>query len=507
MSGERPLPEAPTQERGSGQAGAANAVEIEYAPLPADFGGGTIYAHDRRALTAALLDGRRLIRTFRPATESADVPGVAVVEAGALRRLRATARKARARRWFSYALAAGLPFLVGTLLGLIGVWVAVIPWIGGPVGDFIGTAGATVGGLPLAVVVTLIPSVWLIRRAHRSAATAPSPRTAPRELARAELTTRADLGSFLTQSGDTLGEIRDLLRGNPQATGERARRLADRFEQLRRLAAGHGVGSVRAFAADAGARFRWAAAPSRRLIPGLRARRRAVSIAEVLAPYDAARRVRTRVPMPEAIGVLAGVLAAAAAFLAAGVFLIGKDDALYLLPNEAVVFPNGGAVLSLGRGLEAPASAGDTISVVDREGVYWAWPRPLTDRALLRLTNRSAPARTAFPGIAQAETLEVDFRYDVTDLKSFAVQVGPPAVVDANVSQLLEIGLALFVREQLELLEREQGRANQVAVIQLLREQMPALLNRFVGSVNGAAVLGQVGIQLQAQPGFRIDRG
>ena len=79
--------------------------------------------------------------------------------------------------------------------------------------------------------------------------------------------------------------------------------------------------------------------------------------------------------------------------------------------------------------------------------------------------------------------------------------------MDANVSQLLEIGLALFVREQLELLEREQGRANQVAVIQLLREQMPALLNRFVGSVNGAAVLGQVGIQLQAQPGFRIDRG
>ncbi len=505
MSGEHPSLEPMTHDRGSSQAGPANVVEIEYAPLPADFGGGTIYAHDRRALVAALLDGRRLRRTFRPASESADAAGVVAVEASALRRLRVAARTARARRWFIYALAVGLPFLAGTLLGLLGVWIAVIPGIGVPVGEFIGTAGATVGGLPLAVVVTLIPSVWLIRRAHRSAATAPSPRTDARALARAELTTRADLGSFLTESDETLGEIRDLLRGNPRATGERARRLADRFEQLRRLAAGHGVGSVQAFAADAAARFRWAAAPPQRLIPGLRARRRAISIADVLAPYDAAQRVRTRVPAPEAVGLLTGVLGAAAAFLAAGVFLLRADDALYLLPNEAVAYPTSGAVLKLDRGFTAPAYAGDTISIVEGTGVFWAWPRPLTDRALLRLTDRSAPARTAFPGIERPATLEVDFRYDVTDLKSFAVQVGSPAVVDSNVSQFLEIGLALFVQEQLELLEREQGRANQVAVIQSFREQMPALLNRFVGSANGAAVLGQIGIQLQTQPGFRID--
>ena len=101
----------------------------------------------------------------------------------------------------------------------------------------------------------------------------------------------------------------------------------------------------------------------------------------------------------------------------------------------------------------------------------------------------------------------MEFRYDVTDLKSFAVWVGSPAVVDTNISLFLETGLALFVQDQLELLEREQSRANKVAVIQSFREQMPALLNRFVGSANGADVLGQMGIHLQTQPGFTIDGG
>ena len=304
--------------------GSSPAIDVEYAAISIGTDGSQVLAHDRRRLETLLISITPATRTARATTSPGDLAAaVRTVETNAIQRLRTARQVARGKRAALYLAALGLPFLTAALLGLVGIWIAAIPALGAALGSFVGAAGGSAGGLPLAMLISSLPSVWLVRRARRLAVTAAVPARAVDAEEQPEVRVGGDLESFATEADELLHDLAGILGGNPRATAERARRLVERFDALGRIAARHGLPSVTAFAGDAAARFREATRPSRRLVPGLRGRQPSVAIAEVLAPYQPSPQQRQGPPAPLALGIGGGVVLAALAFFAAGVFRLG----------------------------------------------------------------------------------------------------------------------------------------------------------------------------------------
>jgi hypothetical protein len=373
------------------------------------------------------------------------------------------------------------------------------------VADFLGSAGGSLGGLPLAVVVSLLPSGSLIRRARGRVAAHPLARGAESALRVADLQVRESAGPFLAAADGLLADIGSLMGGRARIDGQRALRLATRFDRLKQLAAHYNQDAVQAFAADMAAQFRRAGRPPRRLIPGLYARRNSAHIASITSPYDPASRSRvpTFVTVPAIL--LLGALAAVVTFLAAGVFRLSADDALILLQNEAVVFPGSAGVLSLGKGFDQPEESGvGTLSVVQGPGFFWSWPQPVTDRRLINLTDRAAPVTLIFPTEAEPEDLEVQFQYDVTDLTAY-IRLGVPEFADQFVAAILQEGLTQLLASWRDSLVTEHE-GNSAAVNEELRSGMDDFLNRFVDIANANERLTGLGIILKPRPDFSIQR-
>lgn len=481
------------------------AIPLDYMPIPVGPNGSVLIAHDRHRLRQVA--GRALIpaRTLRTDALPRDAAAVERIEAKAVRGLRRSGRHARARQWAHVIAALGLPFLVAALLGLLSVPIRNVPAVGGTVADFLGSAGGSLGGLPLAVVISLLPSAWLIRRAYGRVAARPSARGAERALRVADLQVREDAGPFLAAAEGLLADIGSLMGGRARVDGQRALRLATRFDRLKQLAAHYNQTAVHAFAADMAAQFRRAGRPPRRLIPGLYARRNSAHIASVIAPYDPASRSRapTFVTVPAIL--LLGALAAVVTFLAAGVFRLSADDALILLQNEAVVFPGSGGVFALGKGFDQPDESDlGTLSVVQGPGLFWSWPQPVTDRRLINLTDRAAPVTLILPTEAEPEDLAVDFQYDVTDLTAY-IRLGVPELADRLIAAVLQEGLTQLLGTWRDSLVTEH-QGNNATVNEELRAGMDDFLNRFVDIANANERLTGLGIILKPRPDFSIQR-
>ena len=481
------------------------AIPLDYLPIPAGPNGAVLIAHDRHRLRQVA--GRALIpsRSLHVDALPADASAVDRIEAKAVQGLRRAGRHARARQWAQVIAAAGLPFLVAALLGLLSVPIRHVPAVGATVADFLGSAGGSLGGLPLAVVISLLPSAWLIRRAHRRIAAHPLAHRAESALRVADLQMREDAGPFLAAADGLLADIGSLMSGRARIDGQRALRLATRFDRLKQLAAHDNQVAVHAFAADVAAQFRRAGRPPRRLIPGLYARRNSAHIASVIAPYDPASRSRvpTFVTVPAIL--LLGALTAVVTFLAAGVFRLSADDALILLQNEAAVFPGSGGVFALGKGFDQPEDSDlGTLSVVQGPGLFWSWPQPVTDRRLINLTDRAAPVTLILPTEAEPEDLVVDFQYDVTDLTAY-IRLGVPELADRLIAAVLQEGLAQLLATWRDSLVTEHE-GNNATVNEELQSGMDDFLNRFVDIANANERLTGLGIILKPRPDFSIQR-
>ena len=481
------------------------AIPLDYVPIAAGPNGSMLVAHDRHRLTQVA--ARTLIpaRTLRVDAPSGDTSVVEQIEVKAVRRLRRLHRHARARQWALLIAALGLPFLVAALLGLLSAPIRGVPAVGATGANVLGSAGGSLGGLPLAVVIALLPSVWLIRRARRRVAVRPMGRGAENALRVAELRVREDAGPFLAAADALLADIGGLMSGRTRIDGQRALRLARRFDQLKQLAAHYDQAAVQAFAADLAAQFRRAGRPPRRLVPGLYARRNSVHIASITSPYDpaAGSRVPTFVTVPAIL--LLGAVAAVVTFLAAGVFRLSADDALILLQNEAVLFPGSAGVLALGKGFDQPDESGvGTLSVVQGPGLFWSWPQPVTDRRLINLTDRAAPVTLILPTEAEPEDLMVQFQYDVTDLTAY-IRLGVPEFADQFVAAILQEGLTQLLASWRDSLVTE-NEGNNEAVNEELRSGMDDFLNQFVDIANANERLTGLGIILKPRPDFSIQR-
>ena len=481
------------------------AVPLEYVPIPAGRNGSTLIAHDRHRLVQVIARALVPARTLRVGSLPHDSDMVLRIEAKAVRRLRRLRRHARARQFAYLITTLGLPFLVAALLGLVSLPIRNVPAVGEAVAALIGSSGGSLGGLPLAAVIALLPSVWLIRRAHRRVTARPAARGSEQTLQVAELTVQEDASQFLTAADGLLADIGSLMSGRPRIDGQRALRLAVRFDRLKRMAAHYNVVAVQAFAADMAAQFRHAGRPSRRLIPGLYAKRNSVHVSTITRPYnpDSPSRAPTFVTVPAIL--LLGALAAGVTFLSAGVFRLSADDALVLLQNEAVVFPGSAGVLALGKGFDQPSDSGvGTLSLLEGPGLFWSWPQPVTDRRLINLTDRAAPVTLILPTEAEPEDLVVNFQYDVTDVTAF-IRLGVPEFADQFIAAILHEGLTQLLATWRDSLvtefEGDSARANQE-----LQEGMDQFLDDFIDIANQNVRLTGLGIILKPQPNFSIQR-
>ena len=497
----------PTQTAGLDPVRHAPSIPVEYAPIPVGPNDSELVAHDRHRLSDALVRGIPIARTLRIDELPDDVATVARIEVGAIRRLRQAARAAQARRWRVYVSAAGLPFLTATLLGLLGVWLGTVPVIGEPVGRFVATAGGNVGGLPLAVIIAALPSVWWVRRVRRAARAAPKPNLRQESVATSELTVNDDLGPFLADARETMRDIGGILSGNPRPGGEQAHRLATRFSTLARIAARHDVASVVAFAADAGEQFRIASQPPARLIPGLRLRRRPASVVKILAPYMQRRPSRVQARASRLLGIASGLVVAAAAFFLAGVFGIRGDEALLLRTNEAVVFPSSGAVLALRHGFDGPAESGaSTLTVVQGPGIFWSWPRPITERRLVPLTGRALDISVPFPGDPPGQRLIVEFRYEIDDLKSFVATMESLDEIDSALARVVSDELARGFSDRYETELATPNALPPQFIVAGLQEGAGELLGNFVEFTEVSDAFAAFGVTLRPEPSHSFSR-
>ena len=481
------------------------AIPLEYVPIPAGPNGSMLIAHDRHRLMQVAARALVATRTLRVGSLPTDASLVEQIESKALRRQRGLRRNARVRQWAQLIGAAGLPFFIAALLGLLAFPIRGLPVVGNAVADFAGSAGGSVGGLPLAALISLLPSAWLIRRARRAVAARPAARGAETTLRVAALQVRDDAEPFLAAADSLLADIGDLLGGRARIDGQRALRLATRFDRLKRLAAHYDVAAVQAFAADMAAQFRQAGRPPHRLIPGLYARRNSVHIASMTKPYDLSARPRLPTLLSVPGLLLFGTAAAAVAFLAAGVFRLTADDALLLAPNEVLAFPSSANVFALGEGFDGPANpSADTLSVVQGPGLFWTWPQPVTERRLINLTDRIAPVTLIFPTEAEPEDLAVQFQYDVTDLTAF-IRLGFPEFADQFIAAILREGLTQLLESRRDALVAEHE-GQTASANEELRSEMQQFLNEFVDIANGNELLTGLGVILKPQPDFSNQR-
>ena len=486
-----------------------DAPSLEYVPIPIGTNGSVLLAHDRYRLARVLIHGLCPVRVLRLATPDQRTAGkvfVERVEAAAIQRICRDRDRWRAWQCAQLVGAFGLPFLVAALFGLVALPINHLPVVGTTLSGFFSSVGATLGGLPLAVAISISPSILLFRRVfRRSFASFKSSRTEAM-LAISHLETREDVAQLLSEAKGVLNEIGGLMNDRLDIDGERALQLAAKFDQLRGLSARYGIVGVQVFASDLAAQLRRAGRPPRRLIPGLYARRTMVNMASMVEPYELAARGRRSGFVSVVAGLIMGVTLGVGCFIGAGIFFLRSNDALLVAPNEAVVFPSNASVFALGKGFDGPpAPIANTTNVVEGSGVFWAWPRPLTQRWLLHLADRSAPVTTAMPTGSEPEDIRVAFRYEVTDLEHFVV-LAHPDFLDRFVSDALEVGFAQFLRVVRTSLVEQYGASDDARVNNELRSDMSEAVNRFISIANSDDQMSMLGISIQPDPAFSFKR-
>ena len=485
------------------------ALRLEYIPIPIGPNGSSLVAHDRFRLGRVLIHGLCPTRVLRVATRDQSMAGKAIVariETIAIQQICRDRDTLRARQCSQLVVAFSLPFLVAALLGLAALPISRISVMVAPVAEFVGSAGGSLGGLPLAAAISILPSIWLVRRVFLRSATSFKSAQSKAMLTISPLESREDVASFLSEAKGLLAVISGLMNGRSYVDGERALQLAARFDQLRGLAARYGIVGVQALASDLAAQLRRAGRPPRRLIPGLYARRTMANVASMVEPYDPSASGRTPGIVSVVARLIMGVTLGIGCFVSAGIFLLTSDDALLLAPNEAVVFPSNSSVFALGKGFDgAPSSSVNITNVVEGPGVFWAWPRPLTQRWILRLAGRSALVATALPTGSKPEDVQVDFRYDVADLKHFVV-LARPEFLDRVVSDTLEVGFAQFLRVVHTSLVEQYGSSDDERVNNELRLGMGEMLNRFISIANSDEQVSTLGISMRPDPEFSFKK-
>ena len=478
------------------------APSVLYAEIPDPFAEGSLVAHDRQALVAAIAarDRRRGIQSAEDLVWSPE-SRVRDIEEAALARIRGSRSRLRYRRIFWRILALALPFLVASLLGAAGLLIRRIPILGDPVGEFVGSAGASLGGLPLGILIAILPSIWLWRRQSslHDSYWPRLPRRLPDEL---DFTPAGgDIAGLLADLEATILESRQLAGGRRSVTGADARRLQEVIHRAYRIARRAGIDVAASLYLDLRRRLHRAGLrPSRRL--GFLARRRSPAIfAELVSPYTPSNARQSSGLLPGILRIVGGVLAAVAIFLAAGLFRVGPNDFEVVRPNRAWAYPGSLDHLATTRFSWIAVDGVEISSAIPIHGPgwFWTWPVPFTRREHIATVDRRVSAQALLGPRDESlfDTVQIDFRYRIEDSRAW-VRHGLNTDAEAAVADVVAQNLADFFEVQRqELLVQQRPDSTEA-----LKDNMTPILERYLGAVNDGPEIRDLGIHIEAVTAF-----
>lgn|GEM_PF-2077827 len=475
---------------------------VLYAEVPDPFAEGSLVAHDRQALIAAIAAGDRR-RGIQAADDLVWSPESRVrdIEEATLAHVRGRRSRLRYRRIYWRILAIALPFLVASLLGAAGLLIRQIPIIGAPLGEFVGSAGASVGGLPLGLLIAILPSIWLWRRraSGQDGYWPRLPRRLPDEL---EFTpVPGDIAGLLADLEATILESRQLASSRRSAAGTDAQRLEEVIHRAYRIAHRAGIDVAASLYLDLRRRLHRAGrCPTRRL--GFLARRRVPAVfAELVGPYKPSN---SRPSSPHFIGIphiAGGVIAAGLIFLIAGLFRVGPNDFEVVRPNRAWAYPGSLDYLVATQFSWVTVDGVEVSSAipVDGPGWFWTWPVPFTRREHIATVDRlvSAEALVGPRDETLFDTVQIDFRYSIRDSRAW-VRHGLNVDAEAAVADILAQNLADFMEQQRQELITQQ----RPDVTEALKDSMKPILESYLGVVNNSPEIRGLGVEIESVTAF-----
>ena len=467
-----------------------------YCVAPNPLRSGWLLAHDRNLVLSAMEAGERERGLLGPRPEIG-AGQVVELERQLARRYAATRRRHYGQTAYLLLVAVGSPFLVASLLGALGLAIGPLPLVDRAVSDFVGSAGANVGGLPLAGLICSLPGLALLVSQLRKSPPLPKLPRRPR-LTIVEGGQLED--GFLEAADDLVSEARALVGGRGRLPHSDARRLAGVLWRLERLALEFELLAAAAAYTDL-AQSVYAFSNSPRGLGG----RAQLRLGNVAAEYDPDFHGGGGAWVQLLLKPIVGIAIAVILFAMAGVFRLANDQFEIVRTNS--LWQPAGAInfVDLTRqtvtGVNFEGS--DAAIAVAGPGWYWAGPPPLTRRERIsRLEN----SLTVEVEIGQAEndsvaTLEAGFGFLVKEPRAFVDArlryADPDARVREAVAALVESVLA-GERESLE--ETEDPTAS----TELLRDNMTAILDRVITASAGDDALDELGILLVEVTDFQL---
>ena len=483
----------PVAEAGPASAGLPAAT---YCVAPNPVSDGWLLAHDRNLVLAATVAGRpeRGLLGQRPELGAGQV---AELERQLARRHSATRRRFFGQTAYLILVAIGSPFLVASLLGALGLAIGPVPLIGDAVGAFVGSAGANVGGLPLAGLICSVPGLALVISQLRKSP--PLPR-----LPKNPQLTITDGGAiedgFLEAASDIVSEARALVGGRSGLPHSDARRLAGVLWRLERLALEFGLLPAASAYSDL-AQSVYAFSNGPRGLGG----RAQLRLANVAADYDPDSNPGGSAWLQAVFKPVGGIIIALILIAMAGVFRLSSEQFEIVRTNSLWQPPGAINFADLTRQTVTGVSfeGSDAAIAVTGPGWYWAAPPPLTRREQIsRLEN----SLTIDVDIGQAAndsvaTLSARFDYLVKEPRAFVDArlryEDPDDRISDAVAGLVEAVLA-DERQNLE------QAADPSTSTEQLRDNMAAILEQVITASAGDQSLDELGVLLVAAPEFDL---
>lgn len=475
----------------------------DYVAVPNPLAAGWLLAHNRNAVLESLISGRPS-RGLQSGQFDSDKARLIEHE----RAIRAAAAAARRRRngqtWYLLIVTLGSPFLMASLLGAAGLQLlARVPTSAAFLAEFVGSAGASLGGLPLAAVICLIPGIVLLNRHFKQER--PAPRIAtdnPPDV--------VDSGpldpQFQDAAADLINECRSLVGGRRNIPRSDARRVSSVLERLATLSRSYQVGPASACYGDLARRV-FLAAKAHNALSG----RTQPRIDAILADYDplVARRGSGRARMLGA--PIVGIVIAVVLFGMAGVFRLA-DDQFEIVRTNGVWQPPGSinyVDVTRQRTTGVDFAGSDAAISVDGPGWFWALPQPFTRRLNVNRFENVLSAQAEI-GIAENDavaTVAAEFRYVIKDSRSYAQAAlrssGPELIASQASSELLTDTL-----QEARLVAEID--ADPAAATERLRDGIESVLESVVAESAQDPTLAGLGIELLAIHRFELaeeDRG
>lgn len=479
------------------------AHRVQYAKVPNPFEDGHLFAYDRQAVIVAIAVGDQVrgvhVSDDHGALSKTVLCKIENVICGTIR----SKLFERRRQLICRAIVVlALPVLVYALLGAAGVQIRHVPLIGSLASEFVGSAGASLGGFPLGILISTLPSIWLWQRRPKNEDSWPR----PKRHSCADLNTPkvdGDISELLADLQSTICESRKLASGRCHISGADANRLGKVIYSAYRICRRNGITAAAAMYLDVARDLYRCSRPISSRLAFLGRRQDRIRLSDLIEPYQASNLRRSNKWLIAPLWIAGGFFVAFMIFVLAGLFYVGKDDFEVVRPNSIWVHSRSLDHASVGSVSWVNVDHVSTTSVIPIRGPgwFWTWPVPLTRREHLSTADRRASAQALLGMYDQSnlDTVQIDLLYSVVDHRRWVGQ-GLDGEVSALVVEVLAQDLTNFLADERQKLLAQ----DRVDFVLVMKENMKLILDRYIGVVNTHPDISQLGIRIEAVIAFRF---